>query len=245
MERMCDHLLSFIADELGERDKRKFEEHMQQCTKCSKEYENMTDVWHSLYLDIEEQEVPESLKADVMEFVFNNEKKSRKESFKITKWLGLFSRQFSPTAMVTVLLLMGLSISLAFANSKMQDELTAVYTKNEQPIEVLSTLSLQAVNPVNERINTGGAAFIIQQGERKSLVVQLKDLPKLQGSEVYQVWLLKNGKRKNAGIFKPDERGSGMLTYQFAQDTEFDQIGITVEPDEYSLEPRGEKIVGS
>jgi Anti-sigma-K factor rskA len=85
----------------------------------------------------------------------------------------------------------------------------------------------------------------LQQGEDKRLVVQVNNLPRLEGSEVYQVWILKNGNRENAGIFKPDESGAGVLTYQLAQNSDFDQIGITVEPDQYSTQPRGKKIMGS
>lgn len=247
MDRECDHLLSFIADELDQRTKRKFEEHLQCCSECSKEYKIMTDVWHSLYLDIEEQEVPESLKSEVMAFVFDDEEEKAKKTWltQVNQWLGLLSRQFSPTAIITVVLFMGISIILAFSNNQLRNEITESSYPDHLPVEVLSTFSLQSAESGGGNVNTDGSAFVLQRGKEKSLVVQVYHLPQLQGSEVYQVWLLKNGKRENAGVFKPDERGAGMLTYQLAQDLTFDQIGITIEPDQYSTKPRGKKIVGS
>lgn len=247
MDRECDYLLSFIANDLDKRTKRKFKEHLQRCPDCLKEYELMTDVWHSLYLDIEEQEVPETLKSEVMGFIFDDKEENEKKTgwTYINRWANILSKQFSPAAMVTVLLLTGLVIVLVFANSHLRNEIAQSSQNNERATRVLSTFSLQAAESGVENLNTDGSAFILQQGKTRSLVVQVNHLPQLTGSEVYQVWLLNNGKRENAGVFKPDESGAGILTYQLAQDLKFDQIGITVEPDQYSIEPRGKKIVGS
>ncbi|RJS62015.1 anti-sigma factor [Bacillus sp. PK3_68] len=247
MDRECDYLLSFIANDLDKRKKRRFKEHLQRCPDCLKEYEQMTDVWHSLYLDIEEQEVPETLKSEVMDFIFDEKEENEKKAGRayINEWTNALFKQFPPAASITVLLLTGLVIVLVFANSHLRNEMAQSSQNNEQPARVVSTFSLQAAELGVEHLNTGGSAVILQQGKTRSLVVQVNHLPQLAGSEVYQVWLLNNGKRESAGVFKPDESGAGILTYQLAQDLKFDQIGITVEPDQYSIEPRGEKIVGS
>lgn len=245
MVRECENLLSFIADELDAKEKRKFEEHLQRCLECSREYEHMTEAWNSLHWDFEEKEVPASLKVDVMDFVFESEKKNVNKSIraKLEEWGSFFQRQFTPITAVIVLVFMCLSIGQSISNVKLKNELVSEENLKYAPIEVLSTLSLQSANQANS--NVRGHASILQQGEDKRLVVQVNNLPRLEGSEVYQVWLLKNGKRENAGIFKPDESGAGVLTYQLVQNSDFDQIGITVEPDQYSTQPRGKKIVGS
>ncbi|MFY0758118.1 anti-sigma factor [Metabacillus dongyingensis] len=245
MVRECENLLSFIADELDAKEKRKFEEHLQHCLECSREYKQMTEAWNSLHWDFEEKEVPASLKADVMDFVFESEKKNVNKSIraKLEEWGSFLQRQFTPITAVIVLVFMCLSIGQSISNVKLRNELVSEENLKSAPIEVLSTLSLQSANQANS--NVRGHASILQQGEDKRLVVQVNNLPRLEGSEVYQVWLLKNGNRENAGIFKPDESGAGVLTYQLAQNSDFDQIGITVEPDQYSTQPRGKKIVGS
>lgn len=241
MSRECENLLSFIADELDAEEKRKFAEHMQHCEECSREYEQMTEIWNSLQLDFEEKEVPASLKAEVMDFVFENDKKSVRKIIqaKIEEWGRFLQRQFTPIATGIMLGIIGLIImTIQGQNDPREDRKI-----NSIPVEVLSTFSLQGTEKTDG--GTNGSAFILQQGETKRLVVQVNNLPGLEGSEVYQVWLLKNGKRENAGIFKPSKNGEGMLIYPLAQDLNFDQIGITLEPDPYSSQPRGKKIMGS
>ncbi|MGG3451035.1 anti-sigma factor [Domibacillus aminovorans] len=202
----------------------------------------MTEVWNSLHLDFEEKEVPVTLKTEVMDFVFENDKKSVMKIIrsKLKEWSNFLQKQFTPITAGILLGIMGLAIII---NIQWQKELGDGEKINSVPVEVLSTLSLQGTEQKNR--DTNGDAFILQQGETKRLVVQVSNLPRLEGSEVYQVWLLKNGERENAGIFKPGKNGEGMLIYQLAQNLNFDQIGITLEPDQYSSQPRGKKIMGS
>lgn len=113
------------------------------------------------------------------------------------------------------------------------------------PVEVETTLSLQPADKTAVNMNTDGVAYVLQQGEERRLVVQIQNLPTLKESEVYQVWLLNKGERANAGTFKPDEAGTGLLTYKLILNDQFNQIGITKEPDPNGTQPRGKKIVGS
>ncbi|MGM0924705.1 MAG: anti-sigma factor [Bacillota bacterium] len=203
----------------------------------------MKEAWNSLHWDFEEKEVPVSLKADVMDFIFENDKKKGVINITLAKLKSFLQKQFTPLTAGIILVFIGLSIGLSIINVQLRNELVDNEKLSSVPIEVLSTHTLQGTDHPKSDMN--GYAFILQQGEAKKLVVQVNNLPRLEGLEVYQVWLLKNGERENAGIFKPDESGAGMLTYQLAQNPNFDQIGITVEPDQYSTQPRGKKIVGS
>jgi hypothetical protein len=70
-------------------------------------------------------------------------------------------------------------------------------------------------------------------------------MPRTKGDEVYQVWLLKNGNRQNAGTLKPDENGNGLITYRLPKGHSFDDIGITLEPNPYNTQPQGYKVMGT
>ncbi|MEK4487635.1 anti-sigma factor [Psychrobacillus sp. FSL H8-0484] len=240
MRRDCDHLIPYIANELKESEHMAFEKHLKNCKECKKEFKELSEVWHALPFDNTEIEVPESLKSEVMEFVFDHKEQSGTETFmaKMSMLVTMFKSQFTPvSASIVGALLLAITV-LGIAN---------VQEKNLQaesmPIEILTTIPLQATN--QSQTGTNGIAYIVQQGSEKNLVVQVNDFPEVEGSQVYQVWLLKDGKREDGGIFKPDGNGSGILTYQLAEGQTFDQIGITVEPDANSSQPRGEKIVGS
>ncbi|MFJ7851238.1 anti-sigma factor domain-containing protein [Peribacillus frigoritolerans] len=239
MNTECANLLSFLSGELGEKEKKAFTEHLMHCSECTREYEQMTEAWNSLKWDFEEMEPSSSLKSEVMDFVFetDDEVPVRREK----NWSSFFFKQFTPVTSGFLLAALVLAFVLLYSNIQLKKELAAI----NLPMEVKTSLSLQPADKTAVNMSTDGAAYILQQGEERRLIVQIQNLPSLQKSEVYQVWLLKDGKRTNAGTFKPDEAGTGSLTYKLSINDKFNQIGITREPDANSTKPRGEKIVGS
>ncbi|MGG4445849.1 anti-sigma factor domain-containing protein [Brevibacillus porteri] len=240
MRRVCDQLIPYIANELKESEHMAFAEHLKNCTECKKEYQELSQAWHALPFDYIEIEVPESLKGEVLGFVFEHKRKSGTETFmaKMSKLAMRLKSQFTPVSTSIVAVLLLAFIGLGIANVQVKNR----HVENI-PIEILTAIPLKAANQSHP--GTNGIAYIVQQGSEKNLVVQVHELPGVEGSQVYQVWLLKNSTRENGGIFKPDENGSGILTYQLAEGQTFDQIGITVEPDANSRQPRGKKIAGS
>ncbi|MGE7610230.1 anti-sigma factor [Peribacillus frigoritolerans] len=238
MNTECVNLLSFLSGELGEKEKKAFAEHLIQCSECTREYKQMTEAWNSLKWDFEEMEPSSSLKSEVMNFVFETDEVPVRRG---KKWSGFFLKQFTPVTSGLLLAALVLVFVLLYSNIQLKKELTAI----NLPMEVKTSLSLQPADKTAVNMNTDGAAYILQQGKERRLIVQIQNLPSLQESEVYQVWLLKDGKRRNAGTFKPDEAGTGSLTYKMSIDDKFNHIGITREPDSNSTKPRGEKIVGS
>ncbi|WP_375088049.1 anti-sigma factor domain-containing protein [Peribacillus sp. RS7] len=239
MNTECANLLSFLSGELGEKEKKAFAEHLIQCSECTKDYEQMTEAWNSLKWDFEEMEPSSSLKSEVMNFVF--EPNDQVPVLKEKNWSSFFFRQFTPVTSGLLLATLVFAFVLLYSNIQLKKELAAI----NLPMEVKTSLSLQPADKTAVKMNTDGEAYILQQGEDRRLIVQIQNLPSLKESEVYQVWLLKDGKRTNAGTFKPDETGTGSLTYKLSINDQFNQIGITREPDSNSTKPRGEKIVGS
>ena len=74
-------------------------------------------------------------------------------------------------------------------------------------------------------------------------VVQLQRLPL---GKVYQVWLMKDGQRDNGGYFTVDSTGYGQMPISPRRPFhEYQEIGITIEPDGGSPGPTGEKVLGA
>ncbi|GAA0432943.1 anti-sigma factor [Lentibacillus halophilus] len=242
MERECENLLSYMAGTLNEIDKERFEAHLKQCEACMKEYEELSDSWEALQFDFEEQEVPETLKAEVFDFVFGEEQKEEKTTIKdrLKVWGVSLKKQFTPLSASLVIILFAITSVLTYTNVQSANEQP---TTPNQPAEIMDSLNLTSAN--GQMSNAGGYAYIVQEEKTKKLVVHVNGLPKLKGSQIYQVWLLKDGERLNAGIFNTNESGSGVLTYALSEKEVFDQIGITVEPDRDNTEPEGKKVVGS
>ncbi|APC49516.1 hypothetical protein BME96_15520 [Virgibacillus halodenitrificans] len=242
MERKCEHLLSYMADTLKEEDRESFEAHMKKCDACRKEYAELIDSWEALQFDFEEQQVPESLKADVFDFVFNDkeEEKNRNLIDKIRDWGILLRNQFTPLSASLVFTLVIATAILMFINGQSGN---VEQMAGNQQAEIMTSLNLKSAN--DELQGAGGYAYVVQQDNSKKLVVQVDGLPKLAGSHTYQVWLLKDGERLNAGIFNTDDSGAGILTYTLPADEDFDQIGITREPALDNTQPEGQKVMGS
>ncbi|WP_242213249.1 anti-sigma factor [Bacillus cereus group sp. BfR-BA-01383] len=245
MKRECDHLLSYVTNTFDDREQRKFQEHLKTCPKCQAEYSSMQAAWEALHFDFEENEVPATLKAEVFDFIFVHEQTSRDNivTAKLKEWTVLLRKQFTPLAMVLLGIMLVITVALTIENSQLKIQSLAKHELSSDPIKVISTRPLVSSDQNHE--NTKGYIFVMQQGDKKKLVVQADHLPQVKNSEVYQVWLLKDGERKNAGIFKPDETGSGLLTYEISQKQSFDNVGITIEPDSNSTKPLGKKVLGT
>lgn len=242
MRAECGKLLYFMADELSEGEKLKYMTHLKACKQCSKEFEEMTDAWNALQMDFKEKDVPETLKEDVMDYVFDYDNKMDAHNHSALR-TGKFKRQFFPLASGFVLVLSFMVLFLGFHLLSNQNSNAG---KNvEKPITrgIIETFQLSASGQSSSRLT--GTAIVLQEEESRKLIVRMEHMPTLHGAEVYQVWLLNNGKRENAGTFKPDASGTGVLTFKLDEGLQFDQIGITTEPDGTSDFPRGEKVAGS
>lgn len=87
-----------------------------------------------------------------------------------------------------------------------------------------------------------GTASMVRDDIGTHLLVQAAELPKLSGSEAYQVWLIdKEGNPINAGTFKADD-GNGALSYMM-QPGDYQMVAITLEPDAEGDQPRGRKVL--
>lgn len=215
-----------------------------------------------LSYDVEEMDVPESLKAEVMDFIFQekwalsrgqahvaenetisqvqvSELKKRSYLDGIKVFLG---RQFSPLSTgISAILLFGL-IGLFWSNLQLKESITALENKSGAPTHIVRSFDLKGLNLA---ATASGSAYLLQEGSDTVLVIELSNLPSTKDEEVYQVWLLKNGNRQSAGTLKPDLNGSGLVTSHLPKDYSFDGIGITLEPTPNNTQPQGQKVMGT
>jgi anti-sigma-K factor RskA len=70
-------------------------------------------------------------------------------------------------------------------------------------------------------------------------------MPALPPDKVYQLWLIKDGKRESGGVFQVNEGGFGFLMVKPARPlTDYGSVGITIEPIGGSPAPTSPRVLG-
>ena len=76
-------------------------------------------------------------------------------------------------------------------------------------------------------------------------VLAVTGLERLDAGHQYQVWLIRGGERRSAGVFSVDDEGYGALLLKVPADfRDFAALGISVEPAGGSVAPTGAKVMG-
>ncbi|WP_066391367.1 anti-sigma factor [Neobacillus mesonae] len=249
MENKCENLSLYIIDELSEHERAQFEHHLKTCIHCQKEIHSLKETWEMLSFDFEEKDVPASLKDEVMDFIFQEQEaeavvKTCDEEPKRHDIKLFFAKQFSPlSAGIAAVLLIG-AIGLLWSNLQLRNNIAALENKvgSTTTTEIVRTFHLSGQNTA---LSANGNAYLVKEGSSTVLVIELNNMPDTKNEEVYQVWLLKNGKRQSAGTLKPDSSGNGLITYRLPKNHSFDDIGITLEPNPNNTQPQGQKVMGT
>lgn len=193
------------------------------------------EMWEAMHFDFEVVEEPIGLKEEVLHFVLENENGNVTPWGKVKSLFQSVRNQFTPltTSLSAAMVLSIVLLITPFIQGPSIEGFS----------EISATMKLNVAEGENGKVY--GQAFLINKSGKEELVVNVFDFPQTKGQEVYQVWLIDNGQRQSAGIFRPDKEGYGVLTVDMSKLNSFDTIGITLEPNTKSKQPRGKKIVGT
>ncbi|MDG0794957.1 anti-sigma factor [Cohnella ginsengisoli] len=111
------------------------------------------------------------------------------------------------------------------------------------PVQELKVNQAVKLNPAAADIVATGLATIVIDKNGTHLLVQAEQLPKLQGNEAYQVWLIKGQEKFSAGTFLSDQ-GTGAIYYTL-KNGGYDTVAITLEPDAFGDQPRGKIVLAA
>ena len=85
---------------------------------------------------------------------------------------------------------------------------------------------------------------LIADPDSNSAVLVIGGLTPLETGKTYQVWLIQGDAPHSAGLLKVDENGQGVFVVSSETAIgSFDALGISVEPEEGSLQPTGDIVV--
>ncbi|ARI78921.1 anti-sigma factor [Halobacillus mangrovi] len=266
MRNECDLLIDYYNDQLSEKEKKEFENHLETCADCRRELEELQMLTADLPFASEPVDPPEDLKDRVLGNVFSEASPSATEdeadefpSENETNSIVDFDKikqdkEEKPIRKKPVWLIRGLVAALVLS---IAGNLYALVIDNEEatPEPDPPDAPEEGTDQVMKRVQLQGegngataSAALIQQKSGDILTLQAEQLEQLEGDEVYQVWLIQGEKPFRAGTFVANKNGEGAVSYsldKLPEDTNWDAVAISKEPDATSETPRGEVILSS
>lgn len=239
----CERVIEYVTGDLAGAEKKLFEQHLPACEECLRELSDIREVWRLLPYAAEEAEPPATLKSDVMNAIFGPPAETVKPVARREVMLPRKSRARSKWIVaLAVAFVAGILIGRMPELTARQATGTQTYAVPSQVEQMYSLRSMDVSNP-----EANGKAWVATHGDESNLVMCFYHMPKNEGKQTYQVWLLHNGERSNAGTFNVDAQGNGVLTFRAKKGElpAFESIGITLEPDPNGNEPRGKKVLGT
>ena len=243
----CDHVIDYLNGTLTAEEMREFQLHLNSCEDCRELVEAVGEL---PYL-AEAAEPPAGMKERILANVFDENDqeepiKKQEPALEAVKPASKPAPKVVPMAkppkeriwwrpLIAAVLLLSL-LGNAYAFMKLSGD-GGGHTE-----AAFQSIDMQA----SENFGGHAKAALVSEGDSLEVVVQAEELQELSGSEVYQIWLLKDGKPIPAGAFEADADGQGAAYYQLEQNTEeWDTIAITLEPEAGNELPEGEIVLSS
>lgn len=140
--------------------------------------------------------------------------------------------------LLAVLLLLGAAGVFAF-------QLQNRTSTPQQVLQLLTSPNIKYVELTSGMGTPGNNGYLCVSPNNTTGLLWLYSLPALDQQHVYQVWLLDDKGRINGGTFRPDTSGRAIAVIQAPRPlTDYNDIGITIEPVMGSQWPTTPRIVG-
>ena len=235
---LIDMLPAYALDCLDAEERAQVRQHLETCASCQTEMRTYQGVVAHLASAVPQHTPPLLLKQKILNQV------TRKPASRPVKlgqakpaWWTRLVQAFLPSTpalgWVTVLVI----LILAAGNLVLWQKLSQVQSsqgQNFRTVELVGTTNAPGA---------GGILIINADGRFGTLLVD--GMPTIKENQVFQLWLIKDGKRTSGGIFTVKSNGYGTLLVKPGKSLlDYTACGITIEPSGGSLAPTGAKVLG-
>jgi anti-sigma-K factor RskA len=233
-EHIMDLLPAYALGSLENDEKAVVERHLKDCDTCTAEvlaYQMVTD---QLGFAAPAVPLPPALKGKVMGKIHSTGSKSQPVEVQ-RGFLDRFRSLSFAWSLISLLVILVLVASNLFLWREV-NQLQKVTNHTD-----FQTLALAGTNAAQD---ANGIIIISSDGRYGTLVVE--QMPQLDAEHQYQLWLIKDGKRTNGGVFSVGRAGYGYLYVRSPEPlASYTGFGVTVEPNGGSPGPTGDKVLGS
>lgn len=234
-------LASYLLDDLDPATVAAVETHLAGCARCQAEHDRLAGVLGALGTVAPEAELPPGLRDRVLGAIADTPEPrpiSPAASGRLIRW----SRWGLAAAAVLVLALAGASAVLYHELAQTRDQLSLAQRQAAESREVLTRPSASIALVADSAKGAYGTLYIGETG--RDGVMMVDKFPATAPDQLYQVWLLQNGKRTSAALFTVGPGGTAQVLIESPQPlSAYQSLGITLEPAPHgSSGPTGPRV---
>jgi anti-sigma-K factor RskA len=232
-EHVYDLLPGFALGCLDASEENQVIEHLAGCEQCQTELKRYDWVVAELPMAMKMSDPPAELKSRILTKARQASPPAAQKSSAWSRFLHSLRHSAPVWGMASLVLVLVLAVS----NLVLWQRLGQVQGDGQG---VMRTVVLEGTDFTPDAT---GRVIISRDGRRGVVVVD--GLPKLDESQEYQLWLMKDGERDSGGVFSVGSSGYGWV-YVRSPDplASYQTAGITIEPAGGSPGPTGEKVLG-
>ena len=258
MDTICKELEelypAYVLNAVDNQDRQRIQAHLATCATCPRIVADYRPVADALAFSAPMVEPSADLKYRVLAATMPK-RPTRSAPSLISQFSSVLADFFrAPVfAAVTLLLVIALGIwNVSLQNqiaqqSALTQQLQADNTRNRALVSMIAYAQSEPKVLTSTEAAPQAVGRLVAAPELNSLALIVYDMPSLDASRVYQVWLIDpTGNRTSGGTFTVDERGRAWVLIRAPQALDHYQgIGITAEPTGGSPGPTGPKMMGT
>ena len=231
--------------------------HLEGCPNCRRLETRARETAQLLRLGVEELEPSPALRSRIRALVGATADVRRIHARRPSPWRSLIA-WLSPApvraAVAVALIPLLLSAWMAFQVVQLRSQVQATeralvnsWQTSQTAAEILGNAlarggAMAPVTGTDMAPEASGMLYYAPSEQEGVLVV--RGLPELSRGSVYQCWLAKGDQRMNAGTLYRERDGRAMLVVKSPMPLDsLDAVGVTVEPQGESIEPRGQRYM--
>jgi anti-sigma-K factor RskA len=235
---LIDMLPAYALDCLDAEERTQVRQHLETCVNCQAELRTYQGVVAQLTSSVPQRTPPLLLKQRILAQVAR-QPASRPVKLDLNKpaWWTRLTQVFLPSTpalgWVTVLVI----LILVAGNLILWQKLSQAQSSPGQ--------DFRTVELVGTTIAPGAGGILLISADERFGTLLVDGMPTLKENQVFQLWLIKEGKRTSGGIFSVKYNGYGTLAVKPDQSLlDYNACDITIEPTGGSSAPTGAKVLG-
>jgi anti-sigma-K factor RskA len=247
-EQFADDLALYALGGLLGEDRVALEKHLEECSSCRHEVEQLRGDWALLGLSASGPEPPLHSRGRLMAAIANEPRRTQVHLTKRRVWRNVLEWGGAIAAAVVIALLLRQNTDLRNRVAGLETHPASQQQQLVQANELIATLTsadalhftlVEGKTPPRPQ---GKAIYVPSTG---TLVFLASNMPKLPPQKTYELWLIPTtGAPMPAGLFRPDTHGSAALIKPpLAAGVQPKTFAITVEPSAGSPAPTSTPIM--